>query len=85
VAGYQFGDNSIPTWSSTTIPAGHANAGRHQRFRSSSSPSARSRINRRHTIFGEVADQASRDVVDEIANVQTGRAIVPSSQWSLSL
>ena len=24
-------------------------------------------LNRKHTIFGEVADQASRDVVDEIA------------------
>ena len=30
-------------------------------------------LNRRHTIFGEVADQASRDVVDEIASVPTGR------------
>jgi peptidyl-prolyl cis-trans isomerase A (cyclophilin A) len=30
-------------------------------------------LNRRHTIFGEVADQPSRDVVDEIAQVRTGR------------
>ena len=30
-------------------------------------------LNRRHTIFGEVADQAGRDVVDRIAKVQTGR------------
>ena len=30
-------------------------------------------LNRRHTIFGEVADQASRDVVDEIGQVRTGR------------
>lgn len=30
-------------------------------------------LNRRHTIFGEVADQASRDVVDAIAKVKTGR------------
>ena len=29
-------------------------------------------LNRRHTIFGEVADQASRDVVDTIATVRTG-------------
>ena len=29
-------------------------------------------LNRRHTIFGEVADQASRDVVDAIAKVRTG-------------
>ena len=30
-------------------------------------------LNNRHTIFGEVTDEASRKVVDEIANVQTGR------------
>jgi len=30
-------------------------------------------LNRRHTIFGEVADQASRDGVDAIARVRTGR------------
>jgi peptidyl-prolyl cis-trans isomerase A (cyclophilin A) len=30
-------------------------------------------LNRRHTIFGEVADQQSRNVVDEIARVRTGR------------
>lgn len=30
-------------------------------------------LNFRHTIFGEVADQASRDVVDAIAKVPTGR------------
>jgi len=30
-------------------------------------------LNRRHTIFGEVAGQQSRDVVDEIAQVRTGR------------
>jgi len=29
-------------------------------------------LNRRHTIFGEVTDQASRDVVDAIANTPTG-------------
>jgi len=34
-------------------------------------------LNRRHTIFGEVADQASREVVNEIANVQTGRGDRP--------
>ena len=31
-------------------------------------------LNRRHTIFGEVADQASRDVVERIAKVPTGRS-----------
>lgn len=30
-------------------------------------------LNRRHTIFGEVTDDASRSVVDEIANVATGQ------------
>ncbi len=30
-------------------------------------------LNRRHTIFGEVADEASREVVREIAAVPTGR------------
>ena len=30
-------------------------------------------LNRKHTIFGEVADQPSRDVVDEITQVRTGR------------
>lgn len=30
-------------------------------------------LNFRHTIFGEVADQESRDVVDAIAKVPTGR------------
>ena len=34
-------------------------------------------LNRRHTIFGEVADQASRAVVDKIAKVRTGRADRP--------
>ncbi|TAK70364.1 MAG: peptidylprolyl isomerase [Actinomycetota bacterium] len=30
-------------------------------------------LNRRHTIFGEVADAPSREVVDAIANTATGR------------
>ena len=29
-------------------------------------------LNRKHTIFGEVADQASRDVVDAISTTKTG-------------
>jgi peptidyl-prolyl cis-trans isomerase A (cyclophilin A) len=29
-------------------------------------------LNRKHTIFGEVADQASRDVVDKIGATRTG-------------
>ena len=34
-------------------------------------------LNRKHTIFGEVADQASRDVVDAIAATRTGRGRPP--------
>lgn len=34
-------------------------------------------LNFRHTIFGEVADQASRDVVDAIAKVKTARGDRP--------
>ena len=36
-------------------------------------------LNAKHTIFGEVADQASRDVVDKIASVQTGRQDRPTT------
>ncbi len=34
-------------------------------------------LNRRHTIFGEVADQASRDVVDAIATTPTAQGDRP--------
>jgi peptidyl-prolyl cis-trans isomerase A (cyclophilin A) len=34
-------------------------------------------LNFKHTIFGEVADQASRDVVDAIATTPTGRMDKP--------
>ena len=34
-------------------------------------------LNMRHTIFGEVADQESRDVVDRIGKVATGRSDRP--------
>ncbi|HWH30942.1 MAG TPA: peptidylprolyl isomerase [Mycobacteriales bacterium] len=36
-------------------------------------------LNRKHTIFGEVADQASRDVVDAIATTPTGRMDRPTT------
>jgi len=36
-------------------------------------------LNTKHTIFGEVADQAGREVVDKIAAVPTGRMDRPSS------
>jgi peptidyl-prolyl cis-trans isomerase A (cyclophilin A) len=35
-------------------------------------------LNFKHTIFGEVADQASRDVVDAIGNTQTGAGDRPT-------
>ncbi len=35
-------------------------------------------LNNRHTIFGEVADQASRDVVDAIAGTPTGAMDKPA-------
>ena len=35
-------------------------------------------LNRRHTIFGEVADQASREVVDAIATTATGPGDQPT-------
>ncbi len=34
-------------------------------------------LNRKHTIFGEVADQSSREVVDKIGNTRTGAADRP--------
>jgi peptidyl-prolyl cis-trans isomerase A (cyclophilin A) len=34
-------------------------------------------LNRKHSIFGEVADQSSREVVDRIAAVRTGRGDRP--------
>ena len=35
-------------------------------------------LNRKHTIFGEVADQASRDVVDKIGATRTGAGDRPA-------
>jgi peptidyl-prolyl cis-trans isomerase A (cyclophilin A) len=37
-------------------------------------------LNRRHTIFGEVADAASRAVVDKIASTQTDSRDRPVSE-----
>ncbi|HYI98458.1 MAG TPA: peptidylprolyl isomerase [Thermoleophilaceae bacterium] len=45
-------------------------------------------LNTKHTIFGEVADQASRDVVDEIAAVRTGagdRPVEPITMESVEI
>jgi len=38
-------------------------------------------LNFKPTIFGEVADQESRDVVDAIAHTKTGRPTGPSRTW----
>ncbi|MDQ3095757.1 MAG: peptidylprolyl isomerase, partial [Actinomycetota bacterium] len=35
-------------------------------------------LNQKHTIFGEVADQASRDVVDTIGTTSTDRQSRPT-------
>ncbi|MDN6021806.1 MAG: peptidylprolyl isomerase [Acidipropionibacterium jensenii] len=73
--GYQFGDEFHPD-----LPFGKpyllamANAGpgtNGSQFFITVAPTPH--LNRRHTIFGEVADEASRKVVDEIAKVPTGR------------
>ena len=53
--------------------------------RSSSSPSAPTPwLEPKHTIFGEVADQASRDVVDAIATTPTGAGDRPRRRRSSS-
>jgi peptidyl-prolyl cis-trans isomerase A (cyclophilin A) len=41
-------------------------------------------LNRKHTIFGEVADQASRNVVDKIAAVKVGRGDRPATDVVIS-
>ena len=41
-------------------------------------------LNFKHTIFGEVADQPSRDVVDAIAAVETGMNDKPKQDVTIS-
>ena len=41
-------------------------------------------LNRKHSIFGEVADQDSRDVVDAIANAPTGAADRPRQDVTIN-
>jgi peptidyl-prolyl cis-trans isomerase A (cyclophilin A) len=43
-----------------------------------------SHLNRRHTIFGEVADAESRAVVDRIANTKTGRNDKPVEEVTIN-
>ncbi|HSN43201.1 MAG TPA: peptidylprolyl isomerase [Propionibacteriaceae bacterium] len=73
--GYQFGDEFHPelTFSKPYLLA-MANAGpgtNGSQFFITVGPTPH--LNRKHTIFGEVADEASRKVVDAIATVKTGR------------
>jgi peptidyl-prolyl cis-trans isomerase A (cyclophilin A) len=41
-------------------------------------------LNRRHTIFGEVADEQSRKVVDSIAGTKTGRQDRPAQDVTIN-
>ncbi|NNG18514.1 peptidylprolyl isomerase [Naumannella sp. ID2617S] len=72
--GYQFGDEFHPELAfNKPYLLAMANAGpgtNGSQFFITVAPTPH--LNRRHTIFGEVADQASRDVVDAIAKVRTG-------------
>jgi len=73
--GYKFGDEFHPDLSfNRPFLLAMANAGpatNGSQFFITVTPTPH--LNFRHTIFGEVADQASRDVVSTIAKVPTGR------------
>jgi peptidyl-prolyl cis-trans isomerase A (cyclophilin A) len=77
--GYQFGDEIHPDLAFTKpYLLAMANAGpgtNGSQFFITVAPTTW--LTGKHTIFGEVADQASRDVVDRIGKVRTGRGDRP--------
>jgi peptidyl-prolyl cis-trans isomerase A (cyclophilin A) len=77
--GYQFGDEIHPDLAFTRpYLLAMANAGpgtNGSQFFITVAPTTW--LTGKHTIFGEVADQASRDVVDRISKVATGRSDRP--------
>jgi len=80
--GYEIPDENLPANGANNYPAGTvamANSGpdtNGSQFFITVAPTTW--LNFKHSIFGEVADQESRDVVDRIAAVPTGRADRPN-------